>query len=80
MKLIDNIKAVDTHKCRHIVVRKDAPASIIDDPVAYRQSSSYKTTDRLYELGSEIEVKLGVYLKQPLSSAKPQPRFTDDGD
>jgi len=65
---------------RYIVVRADAPASIIDDPIAYCQSSAYKRSDRIYELGSEIEVKLGVYLKQPISSAKPQPRRTDDGD
>jgi hypothetical protein len=65
---------------RYIVVRADAPASIIDDPIAYCQCSSYKRSDALYELGSEIEVKLGVYLKQPISSAKPQPRHTDDGD
>ena len=65
---------------RYIVVRADAPASIIDDPVSYCQSSAYKCSDALYELGAEIEVKLGVYLKQPISSAKPQPRRTDDGD
>ena len=65
---------------RYIVVRADAPASIIDDPVSYCQSTSYKCSDALYELGAEIEVKLGVYLKQPISSAKPQPRRTDDGD
>lgn len=65
---------------RYIVVRADAPASIIDDPIAYYQCSAYKSSDALYELGAEIEVKLGVYLKQPISSAKPQPRHTDDGD
>jgi hypothetical protein len=65
---------------RYIVVRADAPASIIDDPIAYCQSSAYKSSDALYELGAEIEVKLGVYLKQPISSAKPQHRRTDDGD
>jgi hypothetical protein len=64
----------------YIVVRKDAPASIIDDPIAYSQRSSYKPSDKIYELGAEIEVKLGIYLKQPISSAKPQPRHTDDGD
>ena len=65
---------------RYIEVRADAPASIIDDPIAYSKSSSYKSSDALYELGAEIEVKLGVYLKQTMSSAKPQPRRTDDGD
>ena len=65
---------------RYIVVRADAPASIIDDPIAYCQCSAYKRSDALYELGAEIEVKLGVYLKQTMSSAKPQPRHTDDGD
>ena len=65
---------------RYIVVRADAPASIIDDPVSYFQSSTYKRSDRIYELGAEIEVKLGIHLKQTLSSAKPQPRYSDDGD
>ena len=64
----------------YIVVRANAPASIIDDPIVYSKSTSYKCSDALYELGAEIEVKLGVYLKQPISSAKPQPRRTDDGD
>ena len=65
---------------RYIVVRADAPASIIDDPVAYFQRSSYRPSDKIYELGAEIEVKLGIHLKQTISSAKPQPRYSDDGD
>jgi hypothetical protein len=65
---------------RYIVVRADAPASIVDNPIVYCQSSAYKSSDALYELGAEIEVKLAVALKHPISSAKPQPRHTDDGD